>query len=159
MFLYFNFAEKEWSKWKVVRSNRLKLRIMRRKFKSLVYSVFGFCLVLSMSGLLMPANAQEQQKNNENISITNQNKTLTVYPVPVSTSVHIRISQALRPDVDKLEIINLIGRKITEQTLIDATTTDVSFSNLGQYPAGIYMVVARDKYGKIVKSAKMIINH
>ncbi|HET8574133.1 MAG TPA: T9SS type A sorting domain-containing protein [Edaphocola sp.] len=132
---------------------------MRRKFKNFVFGVFGFCLVLSISGVLMPAHAQ-QQKNNENIIITNQsNKTLTIYPVPVSTSVHIRISQALRPDVDKLEIINLIGRKITEQTLIDATTTDVSFSNLGQYPSGIYMVVARDKYGKIVKSAKMVINH
>lgn len=131
---------------------------MRRIYNvPIVFSVFGFCIMLFCGMISMSAVAQ-QKNNPEGMTITNQEKTLTVYPVPVKTTVHVRISPALRPDIDKLEIISLIGRKITEQSIIDPNTTDVSFSNLNQYPSGIYMIIARDKYGKIVKSAKMIID-
>lgn len=130
---------------------------MRRIYKLNFFSVFVLCIMLSMSVIASVSFAQEKNST-ENITITNQEKTLTVYPVPVKTTVHIRISPALRPEIDKLEIISLIGRKITEQSIIDPNTTDVSFNNLNQYPSGIYMIIARNKYGKIVKSAKMVID-
>lgn len=102
----------------------------------------------------VPATAQEQEK----ITFTNEEKTLTIYPMPVINVAHIKLSPALRTDVSSLEIINLIGRKITEQTIIGKNTTDISFTNLNELPEGIYMVIARDKYGKIIQSAKMILN-
>lgn len=118
--------------------------------------VFSLFVLLGMSN----ATVYAQQNNNteKTRSITNQEKTLTIYPVPVTTTVHIRISQALRPDIEKLEIYSLVGRKLTEQSIIDPNTTDVSFTNLNQYPSGIYIIMARDKYGKIVKSAKMLLS-
>lgn len=131
---------------------------MRRIYNiPFIFSIFCCCIMLFCG--MMTNTAVAQQKNSpEDMTITNQDKTLTVYPVPVKTTVHVRISPALRPDIDKLEIISLIGRKITEQSIMDPNTTDVSFNNLNQYPSGIYMIIARNKYGKIIKSAKMIID-
>jgi hypothetical protein len=122
-----------------------------------IYKI-GLLLLLSigLGGSFMLVTAQ--QNGPEKINISNQDRSITVYPVPVKSTAHIRLSAGLRQEVDKLEIINLIGRKITEQTLIDKSTTDISFSNLDDYPQGIYMVIARDKFGKIVQSAKLIIN-
>ncbi|WP_118951188.1 T9SS type A sorting domain-containing protein [Taibaiella helva] len=97
-------------------------------------------------------------QGNEKTIITNQDRTITVYPIPANTSVNVRLSASLKTDVEKVEIINLIGRKLTEQTIIDKSTTDITFNNLSEMPQGIYMVVARDKGGKIIQSAKMIIN-
>ncbi len=97
-------------------------------------------------------------QGNEKTIITNQDKTITVYPIPANSSVNVRLSSSLRTEVEKVEIINLIGRKLSEQTIIDRSTTDITFNNLNEMPQGIYMVVARDRSGKIVQSAKMIIN-
>jgi len=101
--------------------------------------------------------AGAQQENDKKI-ITNQEETITVYPVPARSVAHIRLSPTLKNEVDKIEIINLIGRKIAEQKIIDKSATEITFANLNNIPEGIYMVVTRDKYGKIVQSAKMIID-
>jgi len=100
-------------------------------------------------------NAQE----NDRRIISNQEKTITIYPVPARSVAHIRLSPALKPDVEKVEIINLIGKKITEQTVIDKSASEIIFSNLGELPQGIYMIITRDKYGKILLSAKMMIDN
>lgn len=131
---------------------------MKRLYKYHILSLVVFFLFVAMGVANFSAHAQQKKNNEKSTTITNQEKTLTIYPVPVTTTVHIRISQALRPDIEKLEIYSLIGRKLTEQSIIDPNTTDISFTNLNQYPSGIYMVIARDKYGKIVKSAKMVID-
>jgi len=119
-----------------------------------IYKLF----LLFFAGLCLGTHGFGQQNGPEKIDLTNQQKTITIYPMPVSNTAHIRLSTSLRAEVNKIEIINLIGRKLTEQVLLDQSTTDVSFTNLNEYPDGIYMVVARDKFGKIVQSAKMIIN-
>lgn len=98
------------------------------------------------------------QQGGEKTLITNQDKTLTIFPIPANNRLNVRISASLRADVDKIEIINLIGRKMTEQTIIDSNTTEIAFNDLGDLAQGIYMVVARDKSGKIIQSAKMVIN-
>jgi len=90
--------------------------------------------------------------------ISNQDKTISIYPIPANNIVNIKLSPALKNDVEKVEIINLIGRKLTEQTILDRSSLNITFNNLGELAEGIYMVVARDKYGKIIQSAKMVIN-
>lgn len=115
--------------------------------------MFAVVLLGLLTTLTTTVSGQEREK----ISFTNQEKTLTVYPMPVTNVAHVKLSPALRQEVNSLEIINLIGRKLTEQTIIGKTTTDVSFTDLNEFPKGIYMVIARDKYGKIIQSAKMIL--
>jgi hypothetical protein len=118
-----------------------------------IFFLLAFVFLLGMGFQQVSA----QQENNTKL-ITNQDKAITVYPVPARTVAHIRLSQTLKDEVDKIEIINLIGRKVTEQKIIDKNATEITFTNLNTMPAGIYMVVTRDKYGKIVQSAKMIID-
>lgn len=118
-------------------------------------------LSLFLSFLFLAALGSEQvsaQQGIENKLITNQDRTLTVYPIPANNRVNVRISTGLRADVDKIEIVNLIGRKVSEQTIIDSNTTEIAFNDLGNFAEGIYMVVARDKSGKIIQSSKMVIN-
>lgn len=132
---------------------------MNKKYYLSGLSVFIVCTMLIFSSVVSSSFAQQQQKKGvEDMMITNQDKTLTIYPVPVTSTVHIYISPGLKPYISKIEIYNLIGRKVMEQSIIDPNTTDVSFSNISQLPAGIYMVIGRDKYGRIIKSAKMVID-
>lgn len=121
----------------------------------LIYKLSFLLTLAAFTGL---GTADVAAQSNEKTIITNQDKTITVYPIPANTSVNVRLSASLRNEVDKVEIISLIGRKLTEQTIIDRNTTDITFNNLNDVPQGIYMVVARDKGGKIIQSAKMVIN-
>lgn len=121
----------------------------------LIYKLSFLISLISFTGLgFTQVAAQEAEKT----IITNQDKSITVYPVPANSIVNVRLSSGLRNEVDKVEIINLIGRKLTEQAIIDKSTTNITFNNLSDMPQGIYMVVARDKSGKIIQSAKMVIN-
>jgi hypothetical protein len=98
------------------------------------------------------------QQGGEKTIISNQDRTLAVYPIPANNRVNVRLSSALRQEVDKVEIVNLIGRKLTEQVIIDNNTTEITFNDLGDFAEGIYMVIARDKSGKIIQSSKLVIN-
>lgn len=97
---------------------------MKRLYKYHILSLVVFFLFVAMGVANFSAHAQQKKNNEKSTTITNQEKTLTIYPVPVTTTVHIRISQALRPDIEKLEIYSLIGRKLTEQSIIDPNTTE-----------------------------------
>lgn len=100
-----------------------------------------------------------QNSDNGKRIITNSEKVITIYPIPARTVAYVRISPALQADIEKIEIVNLIGKKITEQTVIDKNISEYIFNNLNEYPKGIYIIITRDKYGKIVQSAKMIIDN
>ena len=122
----------------------------------IIYKLSLFLTLLAFAGL--SSVSVSAQQGGEKTLITNQDRTLTVYPIPANNKVSVRISSSLRNDVDKIGIFNLIGRKITEQTIIDSNTTEISFNDLEDVAPGIYMVIARDKSGKIIQSAKMVIN-
>ena len=121
----------------------------------LIYKL-SFLLILAGIALGNPGAAFAQ--NGEKNVISNQERTLVVYPTPATTVATVRLSAALRSEVSKIEIVNLIGRKIDEQSVFDKNTTEFTFNNLGSAASGIYMVVARDRSGKIIQSAKMVIS-
>jgi len=122
----------------------------------LIYKLSFLIALISFTGLASSEVAA--QTTDRDRIITSQDKTITVFPIPANNVVNVRLTSSLRNDIDKVEIVNLIGRKLTEQTIIDRNTTDITFNNLGDMPQGIYMVVARDRAGKIIQSAKMVIN-
>jgi hypothetical protein len=125
---------------------------------------YKFAAIVTISASLFFAagsNAAAQQNNNTNENreiFSQQDLSLSVYPVPAKTSVYVRLSQGLKSQVDRMEMVNVIGRKVMEQTIADKNTTEIVFNNLNSLPKGLYMVIARDKYGKILQSAKMVIN-
>lgn len=121
----------------------------------LIYKLSFLLTLISFVGL---SSTEVLAQDAEKTVITNQDRTIKIYPVPANSVVNISLSPALRNEVDKVEIINLIGRKITEQTILDRSSMNITFNNLSEVAQGIYMVVARDKYGKIIQSAKMVIN-
>jgi hypothetical protein len=94
----------------------------------------------------------------ENTRISNEPMTLTLYPIPSDSKVNIRFSNTLKDKVAKVEIVNVIGRKLREQTIVDKSTTEVSFNNLSDMPQGVYMIIAKDEYGKILQSTRLLIN-
>lgn len=120
--------------------------------------IYKLSLFLSMIMLAALSSVSVSAQQGEKTIISNLDRTLTVYPIPANNRVSVRLSAALRQEVDKVEIVNLIGRKITEQVIIDNNTTEITFNDLGDFPEGIYMVMARDKSGKIIQSSKMVIN-
>ena len=121
--------------------------------------IYKLSLFLSMILLAeLSSVSVSAQQGGEKTLITNQDRTLTVYPIPANNRVNVRLSSALRQEVDKVEIVNLIGRKLTEQVIIDNNTTEITFNDLGDFAEGIYMVIARDKSGKIIQSSKLVIN-
>ena len=122
-------------------------------------NIYKLSLFLSLIFLAELSSVRvSAQQGVEKPLISNQDKSLTLYPIPANSRLSVRISSSLRAEIDKIEIINLIGRKMTEQTIIDSNTTEITFNDLGEFAQGIYMVVARDKSGKIIQSAKMVIN-
>jgi hypothetical protein len=120
--------------------------------------VYKLNLLLTLTLLLSFSMTGSSFAQQEHTVITNSDNYITIYPTPANTRVNIRLSTGLRSDVEKVEIVNLIGRKLKEQVLIDKNTTEVSFTDISDLAQGIYMVIARDKFGKIIQSAKMVVN-
>jgi hypothetical protein len=83
------------------------------------------------------------------------NMLLSLYPVPLKTNT-LFVSFTQKTDIEIVELRNLIGRKI--QSRISRGATQVSFENMSDLPNGIYMVLAKDAFGKIVETQKFIIN-
>ncbi len=80
---------------------------------------------------------------------------LSMYPVPVKSDI-LNVSIPSTAGITLVEIRNLIGKRIQTRTATGATV--VTFTNLSELPNGIYMVLAKDSFGKIVESQKLIIN-
>lgn len=129
--------------------------------KKIFYKSF-FLLLLSLSLGVLNKNslfAQEVNSSDNKEIFGQQDKTLTVYPMPATSTAYIRIAAGLRNEIDRLEIVNIVGRKVSEQKIVDKATTEVVFNNLNTVPKGLYMVVARDKFGKVLQSAKLLLNN
>lgn len=130
--------------------------------KNIFYKFASVIIISTGLFFAVSSNAVAQQSNsntNENRELfSQQDLSLSVYPVPAKTSVYVRLSPGLKSQVDRMEMVNVIGRKVMEQTIADKNTTEIVFNNLNSLPKGLYMVIARDKYGKILQSAKMVIN-
>ena len=88
------------------------------------------------------------------------NKVFSLYPVPLKTSklsVKLNTDNADHAKIAKVELRNLIGKKLQSHDF-DKNTEEVIFEDMDTYPNGIYVVLAIDAYGKIIETAKFIIN-
>lgn len=126
-----------------------KLQLMIRK---LLLNIFlPISLLISYSAAL-----QAQQEPTK--VINNDYGRLTLYPIPADNKITIKLNNQLKENVGQIQIVNVIGRVLKEQQIINKNTSEVTFNDLGDLPQGIYMVIARDNYGKILQSTRLIIS-
>ncbi len=123
------------------------------------FSTYLYILITAFAFVcLYRGDVRAQTQNGENISIMTNQNTMTVFPTPADSRAYVKLSPSLRNRVEKVEIINLIGRKLKEQIIISKSTTEISFNDISELPQGIYMVVARDEFGQILQSSKLVIS-
>lgn len=126
-----------------------KLQLMIRK---LLLNIFlPISLLISYSAAL-----QAQQEPTK--VVNNDYGRLTLYPIPADNKITIKLNNQLKENVGQIQIVNVIGRVLKEQQIINKNTSEVTFNDLGDLPQGIYMVIARDNYGKILQSTRLIIS-
>lgn len=119
--------------------------------KNLLYIIFS-SIILCCSQFVFA-----QQQDNKN-PISNETINIYTYPNPVSNKLTIRFTNTLKQQVNKVEIVNIIGKKLREQQVLDKNTTELTFNDLEEMPQGIYLIIAKDEYGKIIQSNKFLIN-
>jgi hypothetical protein len=87
-------------------------------------------------------------------------KMFSLYPVPLKSSklsVKRNTDHADNGKIATVELRNLIGKKLQSHEF-DKNTEEVIFEDMDSYPNGIYVILAIDGYGKIIETAKFIIN-
>lgn len=114
-------------------------------------------ILLTCSSSLVYFNAIGQQQDNKT-TYSNESLNLVTYPNPVSNRLTVKFSNNLKQQVHKLEIVNIIGKRLREQQILDKNTSEINFNDLEDLPQGIYLIIAKDEYGKIIQSNKFLIN-
>ncbi len=88
------------------------------------------------------------------------NKMFSLYPVPLKSSklsVKRNTDNADNAKIASVELRNLIGKKLQSHDF-DKNAEEVIFEDMDSYPNGIYVILAIDGYGKIIETAKFMIN-
>lgn len=86
-----------------------------------------------------------------------ENRLVSLYPVPLKGSVLSVRLNAPNSAVAGAELRNLIGRKLQEKNFPKGNN-ELVFEDMDTYPGGIYVVLVKDAFGKIVEIAKFTIN-
>jgi hypothetical protein len=86
-----------------------------------------------------------------------ENRLISLYPVPLKGSILSVRLNAPNSAVAGAELRNLIGKKLQEKNFPKGGN-ELVFEEMDTYPNGIYVVLAKDAYGKIVEIAKFTIN-
>ncbi len=115
-------------------------------------------LVASLLALISPEASAQSVNNEQRFEINANTKKLSVYPTPASSFVNISVPMGLREQVDKIQIIDISGRVVMEQKILNKNISEVSFYNLSTLVDGVYIIVARDREGRMIQSAKMILD-
>src|SRR5690606_39242840 len=85
-------------------------------------------------------------------------KKMSVYPTPSTNYVTISLPSGLRENTAKLEVIDITGRKVLEQKKYDPSTSEITFNNISDLPAGVYIISDVDQEGRILQSSRMIVS-
>jgi hypothetical protein len=82
---------------------------------------------------------------------------IELYPVPLKDNkLKIRLKPSTAGKAKTLELRNFIGKKLQE--LSCDGKKELEFSDMRQYPEGVYVVLVKGKNGKIEESAKFMIS-
>lgn len=101
-------------------------------------------LILILSTSLF-AQAQQRSSNVE------------LFPVPLSSNqLNVQMKAATADKAETVELRNFIGKRL--QTLQCDGSKKLLFSDMRQYPEGVYVILVKGKNGKIIETAKFLIS-
>lgn len=81
---------------------------------------------------------------------------IELYPVPLKVNeLKVRMMASTAGRASKIELRNFIGKKL--QTLNCDGKKNYEFTDMRQYPEGVYVVLVKGKNGKIIESSKFMI--
>ncbi len=84
-------------------------------------------------------------------------KLISLYPVPLKTStLFVKLNQT-GSGINRIELRNLIGKKMQEKSVLSGTD-EIYFDDLLAYPNGVYVVIAKNNDGKVLEISKFILN-
>ncbi|HMN32619.1 MAG: hypothetical protein IT215_01180 [Chitinophagaceae bacterium] len=91
---------------------------------------------------------------------TDEPKLFSLFPIPLKSNY--LFVERNKDAIDCMKIVNvelrnLIGKCI-QVVPFDPNEMKTVFVEMDSYPNGIYIVLAKDVYGKIIESAKFVIN-
>lgn len=115
-------------------------------------------LVAGLLALISPSASAQSVNNEQRFEINTNTKKLSVYPTPASSFVNVSVPMGLREQVDKIQILDISGRIVMEQKILNKNISEVSFYNLSTLVDGVYIIVARDREGRMIQSSKMILD-
>lgn len=120
-------------------------------------NIYLIIFLLLFTGLNTNSFAQERNKE---FKTTNKRYELVAYPIPAKTEVNIKMNADLIQDADEIIIINIIGREVCKQKLNnDHKYSDVKFPQMQQFQNGIYIIIAKNKFGEIIHSSKIYLEN
>ena len=91
---------------------------------------------------------------------TDEPKLFSLFPIPLKTNtLYVERNKDAKDcmKIVKVELRNLIGKRM-QSIPFDANEMKVAVIEMDNYPNGIYVILAFDSYGKIIESAKFVIN-
>lgn len=99
--------------------------------------------------LLLAVQAKSQERSPSSPEREPVARIVKFYPNPATTSITFDFQQNTN-DSYNLQIINFVGKKVTEVSKVTPKTV----VNLTDYYRGIYIFQIRDKNGKLIDSGK-----
>lgn len=113
--------------------------------------------LLTLVGLV-PAQTSNGHTFEQSYELKVNSKKMVVYPTPATNYVTISLPTGLKEYTAKVEIMDISGRRVMEQKKYDRSTSEMTFNNISELPAGVYIISAVDQDGRVLQSSRMIIN-
>ena len=80
-----------------------------------------------------------------------------LFPVPLKVNeLKVRMTAATAGKASSIELRNFIGKKL--QSVQCGGKKNLEFTEMRQYPEGVYIVLVKGKNGKIIESRKFMIS-
>ena len=121
------------------------------------FFTYVVALILAFIGLA-PAQTAFSSEFEQSYEFKVNVKKMSVYPTPSTNYVTISLPSGLRENTAKLEVMDITGRKVLEQKKYDPSTSEITFNNISDLPAGVYIISAVDQEGRILQSSRMIVS-
>jgi len=121
------------------------------------FFTYVVALILAFIGLA-PAQTAFSSEFEQSYEFKVNVKKMSVYPTPSTNYVTISLPNGLRENTAKLEVMDITGRKVLEQKKYDPSTSEITFNNISDLPAGVYIISAVDQEGRILQSSRMIVS-